>query len=268
LLKPEVVFLDFGGTIARQTNTREEAIAASLSMLGHSRPLPDIAAAVTAAREKYSGQWKGAMSVQQRGEFFSGLYAAAARALGFGADSRAVGRHLWDTQQDSYELYPEVMTALRLLRESGVRLGIISNWDKLNLTDVCRDLGSLVRQRRPPVMHETLPDEVRVNSDSAGNRIPLIHETSVGITQWFDVILPSAQAEADKPDPRIFRLALEMAHADAQSCVHVGDSYGADVMGARGVGMIGILVQRGGSSNFDCPTVGGLDEVPSLLARL
>ena len=230
-MNPDVVFLDFGGTIAHQTNTREEAIAASLAMLGHSRSLPDIATAVTAAREKYAGLWAHAMSFPQREEFFTGLYEAVAGALGFGGDSRAIGRHLWDTQQDSYFLYDDVLPGLQLLRGQGARLGIISNWDKLNLTDVCRDLG---------------------------------------IAQSFDVILPSAQAEADKPDPRIFRLALEMAHAEPQSCVHVGDSYGADVMGARGVGMIGILVQRGGSDaiTFDCPTVRGLDELPGLLPRL
>jgi len=228
-LNPDVVFLDFGGTIARQTNTREEAIAASLAMLGHSRPMPDIAKAVATARESTAGRWSNSMSFPEREEFFVGLYQVVAETLGFGGDSRAIGRHLWDTQQDSYSLYDDVLPGLQLLRGQGARLGIISNWDKLNLTDVCRDLG---------------------------------------IAQWFDVILPSAQAEADKPDPRIFRLALEMAGAEPQSCVHVGDSYGADVMGARGVGMIGILVQRDGPPNFDCPTVRGLDEVPGLLARL
>jgi HAD superfamily hydrolase (TIGR01662 family) len=229
LLSPDVIFLDFGGTIADQTNTREEAVAASLAMLGHSRPMPDIATAVAGAKESVAGRWSNGMSFRAREDFFIGLYQAAAETLGFGVDSRAIGRHLWNTQQDSYSLYDDVLPALQLLRGQGARLGIISNWDKLNLADVCRDLG---------------------------------------IAQWFDVILPSAEAGADKPDPHIFRRALEMAHAEAHSCVHVGDSYGADVTGARGVGMIGILVQRDGPASFDCPTVRGLGELPELLHSL
>lgn len=229
-MRPDVIFLDFGGTIARQTNSREEAIAASLALLGHSRPLSDITAAVAGARGNYASRGPHGMTFPQRQAFFVGLYQAVAYALGCGPDSRSIGEHLWKTQRDSYALYPDVLPALRLLRGDGPRLGIISNWDKLDLTDVCRDLG---------------------------------------IAQWFDVILPSAEAEADKPDPRIFRRALEMAGADARSCVHVGDSYAADVMGARGVGITGILVQRDDSgARLDCPTVGGLDELPELLAHM
>ncbi len=229
-MKPQVVFFDFGGTLARQTNTREEAIAASLAMLGHFPPLVRIERAVAVARDEYSGRSPHGLAFAQRQEHFIGLYEIVAAALGFGGDARKIGEHLWETQRDCYALYPEVIAALDALRAAGARLGIISNWDKLDLTDVCRDLG---------------------------------------IAERFDVILPSAQAEADKPDPRIFVRALELAGAEARRCVHVGDSPDADVLGARAVGMIGILVQRGrGAARYDCPTVRRLDEIPDLLARI
>ncbi|UCH32951.1 MAG: HAD family hydrolase [Armatimonadota bacterium] len=228
-MKPDVVFLDFGGTIAEQTNTREEAIARSLAMLEEAPALSEIERAMAAAKEKYAGRSSHSLTLPEREEHFIGLYQAVAAALGFGDDSRRIGEHLWETQKDSYALYPEVMLALDSLRAAGARLGIISNWDKLNLADVCRDLA---------------------------------------IADRFEVMLPSAEAEADKPDPRIFRRALQLMGAEPEACLHVGDSYGADVKGAQGVGMVGILVHRGGEQQFDCPTVRGLDEIVPLLARL
>lgn len=225
-MKPEFVFFDFGGTLAYQTNTREQAILASLAQLGRLAAAAEVSRALAAARERYAGRSPHGLSFPQREEFFIGMYEIVAQDLGFGADSRRIGEHLWQTQRDSYLLYPEVVPALRALRERGARLGIISNWDKLDLADVCRSLG---------------------------------------IADWFEVILPSAEAEADKPDPRIFRRALQLARAPAESSVHVGDSYGADVEGARGVGMVGVLVQRTGDAAFDCPTVRGLDEVAGII---
>lgn len=228
-MNAQVVFLDFGGTLARQTNTREEAVAASLAEIGRPVAIADAGRAVAAARERFAGRSPSGLLYAQRQEHFIRLYEVVARELGFDSDARRVGEHLWETQRDSYALYPEAPAALDELRSRGARLGIISNWDKLDLADVCRDLG---------------------------------------IARCFDVILPSAEAEADKPDPRIFRRALQLAGAKAESVAHIGDSYGADVQGARGMGMVGILVQRGGGAAFDCPTVRGLDEVADLLARL
>jgi HAD superfamily hydrolase (TIGR01549 family) len=228
-LSPSFVFLDFGGTLARQTNTREEAIVGSLTVLGHSFSAEQVAPALAAARQAYADRSPHNLAYAKRQEYYIGMYEVAVRALGFSSDAREVAEHVWDTQRDSYALYPQVVPALQALRALGMRLGIISNWDKLNLAEICSDLG---------------------------------------IADLFDVILPSAAVDADKPDPRIFYGALEMAGEHAESCVHIGDSFGADVQGARGAGMVGILVQRDGARVFDCPTVRGLDELPELLPEL
>lgn len=228
-MRPQFVFLDFGGTLACQTNTREDAIIASLVRLGYDVPRAQVGEALAAAREQYAGRSPHGLTFPAREEFFVGMYQAVAESLGFGREARKIGEYLWETQEDSYTVYPDVLPALAALRQAGARLGIISNWDKLNLARVCKDLG---------------------------------------IVSWFDVILPSAEAEADKPDPRIFAKALELAGVEAAIAVHVGDSYEADVQGARGVGMTGILVQREGDPTCNCPTVRRLDELPGLLARL
>ena len=56
LMNAQVVFLDFGGTLARQTNSREEAIAASLAEMGRPVAIADAARAVAAARERFAGR--------------------------------------------------------------------------------------------------------------------------------------------------------------------------------------------------------------------
>ena len=51
--------------------------------------------------------------------------------------------------------------------------------------------------------------------------------------------------------PRIFELALERMNILPQEAAHVGDMYGADVMGARNVGMCTVWYNRRGIRAFD-----------------
>ena len=57
----------------------------------------------------------------------------------------------------------------------------------------------------------------------------------------------SAELGAAKPDPAIFRAALERLGAAAEDAVHVGDSVEHDVAGARAAGLEAILVARNGA---------------------
>ena len=60
---------------------------------------------------------------------------------------------------------------------------------------------------------------------------------SLDLTKWFDHVLDSHEWGVEKPDPRLFQIALEQSRADARSTVHVGDLYHVDVMGARRAGL-------------------------------
>lgn len=59
----------------------------------------------------------------------------------------------------------------------------------------------------------------------------------LGITDFFDGIAWSEEIGIEKPDPRIFEVMLERVGASAEESVYVGDSYGADVLGATGAGI-------------------------------
>lgn len=68
----------------------------------------------------------------------------------------------------------------------------------------------------------------------------------LGIVELFPFVLVSEEVGAWKPDPVIFRRALELGEADASEAVYVGDSPEHDVAGARAAGLRSVWVNRHG----------------------
>ncbi len=62
-----------------------------------------------------------------------------------------------------------------------------------------------------------------------------------------DVVVDSATAGAAKPDPAIFRLALQRLEVAPAEALHVGDHEQADGDGARAAGIDVVIIDRGGS---------------------
>jgi putative hydrolase of the HAD superfamily len=104
---------------------------------------------------------------------------------------------------------PGSVDALRRLAEIGVRLAIVSNADG-NAEPRLRDLG--------------------VCQIGAGRGAPV------------EAILDSTVVGVAKPDPRIFELALDALAVPADRAIHVGDTPGADVDGARAAAVHPVLV--------------------------
>jgi HAD superfamily hydrolase (TIGR01509 family) len=82
----------------------------------------------------------------------------------------------------------------------------------------------------------------------------------VDLTKWFDHVLDSHEWGVEKPDPRLFKLALEQSRADPSRTVHVGDLYHVDVVGARQAGLRDAVLfdMAGLYDGVDCPRVGSL----------
>ena len=106
-----------------------------------------------------------------------------------------------------FRAYPEVPAVLERLRAGGARLAVVSNWD-VSLHDV------LERTALRPLL-------------------------AADVT--------AAELGAAKPDPAIFRAALERLGAHAAEAIHVGDSVEHDVAGARAAGLEAVLVARNGA---------------------
>lgn len=91
----------------------------------------------------------------------------------------------------------------------------------------------------------------------------------IGLAQYFTVILDSAVVGVEKPNPEIFRLALQRAQVAATEALFVGDSHSIDIGGARLAGLHGVLLDRiGAYSQVDCPRITSLSELPDVLSQL
>lgn len=149
-----------------------------------------------------------------------------------GLDPEAWYERLYECfgQPELWRLYPEVKGVLTELRARGLKVGVISNWSTR--------LGHIAR--------------------------------GTGLDPLVDFIVCSSEAGMRKPDPRIFRIALERAGVDASESVYVGDQVEDDVRGALGVGIRPVLIWRKpgpppGLNGTD--VIRDLAELPGLLRK-
>lgn len=88
---------------------------------------------------------------------------------------------------------------------------------------------------------------------------------------YFPVVVTSEEAGVEKPDPRLFELALEALGVSAAEAVMIGDSPSVDLRGARGLGMRCVLsrefVQPALEGEAPDGTLARLDELPGWLAE-
>ncbi len=130
-------------------------------------------------------------------------------------------------KQPKTVLFDDVLPTLDVLKKRTLTIGILSN--------VQRDTGNLLDQ--------------------------------LGLTPYIDVLMTSREANADKPEPAIFLAALERARVDPGEAIHVGDQYSVDVVGARGVNIRPLLLDRYGYYQHvtDCARISSLNQVADYL---
>ncbi len=89
----------------------------------------------------------------------------------------------------------------------------------------------------------------------------------LGLTDYFDLVLDSHEWAVEKPDPRLFQIALEQSGGAADTTAHVGDFYQIDVAGARLAGLReGILLDAAGLyPDVDCRRIRVLDELVGVI---
>jgi putative hydrolase of the HAD superfamily len=78
---------------------------------------------------------------------------------------------------------------------------------------------------------------------------------AVGLARHLDVVIDSSEVGVEKPDPRIFAIALDRAGLAPADAAYVGDLYSVDVLGARAAGLQAVLLDPGACWGVrDCPT--------------
>jgi len=109
----------------------------------------------------------------------------------------------------SWRLFGDVVPTLTTLREQGLLLGVVSNFDS-RLNRICRGLG---------------------------------------LTPLLDVVVASAEVGHAKPARAIFDAAVAGIGVPTHRCLMVVDSADADVEGARAAGCQALLLDRSGASS-------------------
>ena len=96
------------------------------------------------------------------------------------------------------------------------------------------------------------------------------------INRFFKVIVISSEVKVRKPDPEIFRLAMNLANTSAEHCIMVGDRLDTDIGPANKLGMRTIRTTNSlfklqqPMNEFEKPTyvVANLSEIANILDKL
>jgi HAD superfamily hydrolase (TIGR01509 family) len=100
---------------------------------------------------------------------------------------------------------------------------------------------------------------------NANGRLKVLFER-LGLARRFDVMLDSAEEGIEKPDPRLFEVALARSESRPNETVHVGDLYHVDVEGARAAGLDAVLLDSADLyGGYDCARIRDIRELPSFL---
>ncbi len=109
---------------------------------------------------------------------------------------------------------------------------------------------------------------VAVVSNSEGKLEGFFEE--LGLLRGFDCVVDSALVGVEKPDPRIFQVALDLFGIPPSRVLHLGDNFTTDVGGARAAGLRVALVDPFGhlaGRHADVPRVSGVVEVAGAIVR-
>jgi putative hydrolase of the HAD superfamily len=97
------------------------------------------------------------------------------------------------------------------------------------------------------------------------------HLRSEGLLDFFQARIYSSEVSYRKPNRAIFQLALSRLGVAAEQSMFVGDSFKADVIGARRAGMVSVWKRVNGQSRPDSRAdfiIGALADLPAVLDRL
>lgn len=216
----ETIFLDAGGVLCHPSWTR---VADALVRNGATVT----AAALSKAEQRATRELDTATVIEQTDDrsrgwlYFNLVLQHAGVDQNAGTDAALAELREYHKSENLWEhVEPDIVPALAALKARGLRLVVVSN---------------------------------------ANGRLRHLFDR-IDLTRWFDHVLDSHEWGFEKPDPRLFQLALEQARADAPRTIHVGDLYHVDVIGARRAGLHDAVLFDMADlyEDVDCPRVRSL----------
>ena len=210
------IFFDAGNTLIHMDYA---AIAAALGREGVTATAGDVQRAEWRARVRLDATFQRGVSTEQpsTGDRYLSL---VLDELGVRSAATVAALTAWRRTYNLPKglwtvLEPEAEAALQLARRAGLATAVISN------------------------SNGTIADIL----------------DTLGLGRYLDFVIDSSRVGVEKPDPRIFHIALERAQLGAGQAAYVGDLYSIDVLGARAAGLLAVLMDPGRCwPPQDCPT--------------
>jgi HAD superfamily hydrolase (TIGR01509 family) len=225
-MRVDTVFLDAGGVLV---HPNWERVAETLARHGVAADAARLAAVEPSVRRELDTDGGvRTTSDRSRGEaYFNRVFALAGVPLGPALEPARAELAAYHAEHNLWELVPEdTVPALERLSGGRRRLAVVSN------------SNGTVRAKLQ----------------------------RLGLARFFDTIVDSLEEGVEKPDPRIFVLALERMGARPDTTLHVGDLYHVDVAGARAAGLRAVLLDPHGLyADHECVRVPSLAALADLV---
>jgi putative hydrolase of the HAD superfamily len=230
----KAVFFDWFDTVARYEPSREELYQGGFKEFGLELSLKDIHRGIMAGDRQFvsSGAWSivRGRRFDEVPELFGAYPAAMLEEAQLVLPLEAqlqLVKKVLGQFKPAWKLFDDVLPVLPFLKNKDLKLGVITNAEK---------------------------------------GIELIAQ-KLGLGAFLDFMITSDQVGSEKPAAPIFVAALERAGVKADEAVHVGDQYKVDVIGARGVGINPILLDRYETATAvtDCPRICSLNQLAQYL---
>lgn len=190
LVEGTALWVDAAGTLLHPARPIADVYAEHARARGHGVGSEDIGRRLAPAMTRHR-------ALRTSDPSWSGYWrAVVAETLGVDDPRCFEQLYAYYRRADAWTLAPTARATLASLRERGVRLALISNWDTR--------------------LRATLEQ--------------------LDIVSAFDTLLISGEEGVEKPEPEIFERAITRLAVPAQRSMMVGDSRKNDVAGARAVG--------------------------------
>ena len=174
---------------------------------------------------RFVSVWRTRKNFDYSSKAWAGLVDEVFSGLTTELPSRTFFDELYErfAQADTWRVFDDVEPTLEALRERGIRLAVLSNWDE--------------RLR------------------------PLLEKLELG--RWFEEVYISLEMGWTKPDERIFEAAAHGLGLAGDEILHVGDSLQEDVKGALESGWQSRHLLRAAGNNPDSkdPSITSLTEL-------
>jgi HAD superfamily hydrolase (TIGR01509 family) len=222
----QAILFDIGWTLIYPDPTRKETNERYLLDHGYYFRPEDLESASRAAANYYRDHRWLPEAMQNNAQFWQDYYTIFVDLLGINETGLAGALNDNARKSMHFHLYPETLPVLQEVQRRGFLIGAVSNWNT------------------------TLPNILE----------------SIGLTCYLNTLVVSDLVGYHKPQGEIFRYALNSLRVDAAEAVHIGDSFEADIEGARQVGIRSIWLDRGTGSGDDRPDrIQTLSELLSIL---